>query len=336
LLPRGPQRGRACRCAGRAAGDVNAAAAQLHAGLSRLYPLQFFALFVTLALISEVHQGGWIAVSIALHAPTRDEGICAWASHGTSTDRRAGMSWHLNRLWRLDGDREREVPVRTAVAVLLGVMLLAAGCGGGSGGNSSTGAGGQDGGPGPTAGPTTPPSDGGSGSTRRNWWVPPAGPTSPTNNEDLAYRDLAGSRLPNESVPPDCGSLLSSAPSTSFLSEKHRYLFVAGANACLGRTSAAAEAFDRSERYQWLSSIEGSITATRMCAVHQALIGYLKRPARPCGIRVGPDETTPEETTPEETTPEETTPEETTPEETTPEETTPEETTPPDSEPETT
>jgi hypothetical protein len=214
------------------------------------------------------------------------------------------------------------MPDRAAVAVLLGVVLLAAGCGGGSG----AGAGGQDGGPGPTAGPTTPPSDGGPGSTRRNWWVPPAGPTSPTNNEDLAYRDLAGSRLPNESVPPDCGSLLSSAPSASFLSEKHRYLFVAGANACLGRTSAAAEAFDRSERYQWLSSIEGSITATRMCAVHQALIGYLKRPARPCGIRVGPDETTPEETTPEETTPGETTPGETTPGETTP----------PDSEPETT
>jgi hypothetical protein len=169
------------------------------------------------------------------------------------------------RLW--------EASFRRAILVLILGVLVGAGCGGGGDGGSQTSvAGGGDG------GNVTRPTE-----RTRKWFLPPAGPGTPAANEDSLYHSLHNG---------ECQLALEAASDsgTFFFFERYRFLFQAGAHACLGQLEAAEQAFDRAERLEWGSV--GPEVAQRVCALDKAVVSYLLWPARPCGVQIIGSETT--------------------------------------------
>jgi hypothetical protein len=112
------------------------------------------------------------------------------------------------------------------------------------------------------------------------WFLPPAGPVAPSGNEDVAYRSLNGRR---------CGSVLDSANGGLFALERHGWLLVGNAHACLGNVQSAEQAADRAGQYAWPIG-EDPETVRQICALDKALLDYLNRPARPCGAEATPTE----------------------------------------------
>lgn len=125
------------------------------------------------------------------------------------------------------------------------------------------------------------------------WYLPPAGPTAPSGNEDVAYRALNGGR---------CASVLDSADSGLFDLERHGWLLVGNAHACLDNLRRAEQAADRAEQYAWPVDQDPE-TVRQICALDKALIDYLNRPARFCGAQPEPTTTLTTTTTATESTP---------------------------------
>src|SRR5215217_1234861 len=118
----------------------------------------------------------------------------------------------------------------------------------GAPGKTNLGAPGQPGTPGSPGTPGTPgtpgPPKGGEPSTtattttepppEHKWYAPPKGPTSPAGNEDVAYNRL---------VTRNCQEVLDIANNGSLSPlERHGWLLVANAHACLGNLYAAEHA----------------------------------------------------------------------------------------------
>ena len=118
------------------------------------------------------------------------------------------------------------------------------------------------------------------------WFLPPAGPTAPSGNEDVAYRSLNARR---------CGSVLDDANDGHFDLERHGWLLVGNAHACLGNVPSAEQAADRAEQYAWPTGQDPE-TVRQICALDKALLDYLNRPARPCGAEAAPVDDGPTET----------------------------------------
>jgi hypothetical protein len=116
---------------------------------------------------------------------------------------------------------------------------------------------------------------------QHKWFLPPAGPTAPSGNEDVAYRSLNGGR---------CASVLDSADSGHFDLERHGWLLVGNAHACLDNLQRAEQAADRAEQLPWPVNQDPE-TVRQICALDQALLAYLNRPARPCGAQAEPPAT---------------------------------------------
>jgi hypothetical protein len=116
---------------------------------------------------------------------------------------------------------------------------------------------------------------------QHKWFLPPAGPTAPSGNEDVAYRSLNGGR---------CASVLDSADSGHFDLERHGWLLVGNAHACLDNLQRAEQAADRAEQFPWPVNQDPE-TVRQICALDQALRVYLNRPARSCGAQAEPPAT---------------------------------------------
>jgi hypothetical protein len=116
---------------------------------------------------------------------------------------------------------------------------------------------------------------------QHKWYLPPAGPTAPSGNEDVAYRSLNGGR---------CASVLDSADNGHFVLERHGWLLVGNAHACLDNLQRAEQAADQAEQFPWPVN-QHPETARQICALDQALLVYLNRPARPCGAQAEPPAT---------------------------------------------
>ena len=118
---------------------------------------------------------------------------------------------------------------------------------------------------------------------KHTWFLPPAGPIAPSGNEDVAYRSLNARQ---------CGSVLDSANDSAngggFDRERHGWLLVGNAHACLGNVQSAEQAADQAEQYAWPGGEPA--TVRQICALDKALLGYLNRPARPCGAVAAPTE----------------------------------------------
>jgi hypothetical protein len=113
------------------------------------------------------------------------------------------------------------------------------------------------------------------------WYLPPAGPTAPSGNQDVAYRAL------NDAL---CGSVLDNANRGLFPLNRHGWLLVGNAHACLGNLQSAEEAADQAETRPWLIGGHPE-TVRQICALDKALLAYLNRPARPCGAQPAPTTT---------------------------------------------
>jgi hypothetical protein len=145
----------------------------------------------------------------------------------------------------------------------------AGGTPGAQGAPGSPGAGGTPKGDQTTTTTTNPPPE-------HKWYLPPAGPHAPSLDEDVAYRSLAAGR---------CGGVIDNANQGHFsLLRRHGWLLVAGAHACLANLQEAERAFGRAEQYLW-PVVNDPETTSQICALDKALVAYLNRPARPCGVR---------------------------------------------------
>jgi Collagen triple helix repeat (20 copies) len=107
------------------------------------------------------------------------------------------------------------------------------------------------------------------------WYLPPKGPGSPSGNEDVAYRMLEEGK---------CQEVLDWANEGRFrLDRRHGRLLVANAHACSSNLFAAEHAAGAAEQYPW-PVVGHPATHRQICALDKALIEYLNRPPRPCGV----------------------------------------------------
>jgi hypothetical protein len=83
--------------------------------------------------------------------------------------------------------------------------------------------------------------------------------------------------------------VLDSANDGLFDLERHGWLLVGNAHACLGNVQSAEQAADRAEQYVWPIG-EHPETVRQICALDKALLDYLNRPARACGATATPTE----------------------------------------------
>jgi hypothetical protein len=123
---------------------------------------------------------------------------------------------------------------------------------------------------------------------RLSWILPPAGPETPSVNEDSAYRGLAAGRDSCRAMLDD--GFFSEPPPGGFVTGNRTYfLFKAGAHLCAGSRSAGRAAFAQALEAEWVEPT-GPIVRSRVCNVWDAVTRILD-PAKTghCLIRIVED-----------------------------------------------
>ncbi len=122
------------------------------------------------------------------------------------------------------------------------------------------------------------------------WFLPPAGPESPSNNEDAAYRGL------DDNDPAGCAAMLD--PSTGFFpevppggfvtGERTFYLYKAGAHLCAGDQAAGEAAYQQALAADWVATT-GAVNHMRVCNVWAAVTAIVDPGAGPCTLQSDED-----------------------------------------------
>ncbi len=181
---------------------------------------------------------------------------------------------------------------QAALWALAAAVFLVAACGspsanggaddGQAQGSSATGGGGGQGGAGN--------GDGGADDGTVARFLPPAGPESPSNNEDAAYKRL------DENDPAGCAAMLD--PGSGFFPEvppggfvtgvRTFYLYKAGAHLCAGDQAAGEAAYQQALAADWVATT-GAVNRMRVCNVWTAVTAIVDPGAGPCTLQSDED-----------------------------------------------
>jgi hypothetical protein len=114
------------------------------------------------------------------------------------------------------------------------------------------------------------------------WALPPAGPGSPSVNEDSIYKVL------DDLDPQACDALLDPTqgwfdPSTFGTGSRSVHLFKAGAQLCAGDRAAAVVSYGRALEHEWSFAVEQPLHS-RVCNVWDAVTRMIEPGAGPCAL----------------------------------------------------